>query len=114
MNLSLNQDYFIIEPGIYIDKIRNAKCDKKELFEKYKIPSSNFIGITVSRLVPIKNLSMLLNALKLLNQKMFDFTWIIIGDGPLRDNLNKTLNDLNLKIKVKILGELNQEEIYKF
>ncbi len=61
--------------------------------------------LSVGRLTPAKNYYKALEAVSLLSS--LDFIWTIAGDGKLKDELIKHIDDLNLSTKVKLLGTRN-------
>ncbi len=69
--------------------------------------NSGFNLITVGRLDEGKNHQLLIRAMKEVNGNLY-----IIGDGKLRDKLNRLISDLNLENRVFLLGK--QKNPYKF
>jgi glycosyltransferase involved in cell wall biosynthesis len=66
---------------------------------------------TVTRLVPIKGIETLLKALKVVEEKGYEFECNIIGEGHLKENLIELTNILGLK-KVKFLGK--KENVFSY
>jgi glycosyltransferase involved in cell wall biosynthesis len=64
--------------------------------------------ISVGRLVAFKGFESLIDACGELARRELDFTCEIIGDGPLRDNLQAKIDNLKLSSRVKLLGSLSQ------
>lgn len=76
-----------------------AKADQyKELYGLSGLKTLLFVG----RLVEVKNLSSLLKACSLLS---FDYKLIIVGDGVLKETLEKEARDLN--VNVEFVGRKN-------
>src|SRR6266550_6618112 len=67
--------------------------------------------ISVGRLVAFKGFEHLIDACAELARRGLDFTCEIIGDGPLRDALQKKIDMLNLSPRVNLLGSLSQEVV---
>lgn len=67
--------------------------------------------LCVSRLVPLKNLALLLKASRLVHQKGYEFTVWIVGTGPQRDELIMQRNTLGLQGVVELIGPLPYESI---
>jgi L-malate glycosyltransferase len=63
--------------------------------------------ITVANLVDKKNLEIVIEVAKELN----DLNFIIVGDGPMKNQLNKKISNFNLS-NLKILGYKNHEELH--
>jgi glycosyltransferase involved in cell wall biosynthesis len=64
--------------------------------------------ISVGRLVAFKGFENLIDACGDLARRGLDFTCEIIGDGPVRDDLQATIDKLKLSPKIKLLGSLSQ------
>jgi glycosyltransferase involved in cell wall biosynthesis len=64
--------------------------------------------ISVGRLVAFKGFDYLIDACGELARRGLDFTCEIIGDGPLRDELQARIYTLQLSPRVKLLGSLSQ------
>ena len=64
--------------------------------------------ISVGRLVEFKGFEDLIDACGELARRRLDFTCEIIGDGPLRDDLQAKIDILKLSPRVKLLGSLSQ------
>ncbi len=67
--------------------------------------------ISVGRLVAFKGFEHLVDACAELARRGFDFTCEIIGDGPLRDDLQAKIDMLNLSPRVSLLGSLSQRAV---
>jgi glycosyltransferase involved in cell wall biosynthesis len=64
--------------------------------------------ISVGRLVAFKGFDYLIDACGELARRGLDFTCEIIGDGPLRDDLQERIDTLKLSPRVKLPGSLSQ------
>src|SRR5947208_3858620 len=64
--------------------------------------------ISVGRLVAFKGFEHLIDACAELARRGLDFTCEIIGDGPLRDDLQAKIDMLTLSSRVSLLGSLSQ------
>src|SRR5205814_4513584 len=69
--------------------------------------------LSVGRLVPFKGFEYLIEACAELNRRGLDFTCEIVGDGPLRENLQAKIDKLNLSSRVALLGSLSQGAIFE-
>jgi len=71
--------------------------------------------ITVARLVEFKGIEYCIKAIKIVNEKTeINFRYTIIGDGPLKYQLEALVNDLNLTDVIEILGSKDQAEIKEY
>ncbi len=67
--------------------------------------------ISACRLVPLKGLEYALRALK--KVESLDWEYHILGEGPLRNSLEKLAKDLQLEQRVRFLGKMPREETLK-
>ena len=64
--------------------------------------------LSVGRLVSFKGFEHLIDACAELTRRGLDFTCEIIGDGPLRENLQAEIDKANLSSRIALLGSLSQ------
>jgi glycosyltransferase involved in cell wall biosynthesis len=71
--------------------------------------------VNFCRLVPQKNLDLLIDAFSDIANEFPDYTLEIYGDGPLRQRLEKKIQDMNLQDRILLQGQSNQiyEDIRK-
>jgi glycosyltransferase involved in cell wall biosynthesis len=67
--------------------------------------------LTVARLVEKKGLPYLLQACRLLKDRGYDFTCRVVGEGPLRPQLEKQIHDLDLNNCVELFGAVPHEHV---
>jgi hypothetical protein len=68
--------------------------------------------LSVGRLVAFKGFEQLIRACAELARRGVDFTCEIIGDGPLRDNLQAEIDKLSVSSRVTLLGSLSQGAVF--
>jgi len=68
--------------------------------------------LSVGRLVAFKGFERLIDACAELTRRSIDFTCEIIGNGPLRENLEAKIDKLNLSSRVALLGSLSQGAVF--
>lgn len=79
------------------------------------IPSSaqtKTILVSVANLVPYKDYFSSLKALKSLKEQGYDFYYLILGDGPLREQVKSTVTEYNLEDEVRLLGNVQNVNEY--
>jgi len=119
-NFSIKHSDFIVTPSEYLknivknwnyseDRIRVIYNAVELIKSTKKIPKHKFRIISVARLIPHKGIEGILKSLSDLD---FEFEYIVIGDGPLRYDLENLANSLN--IDVKFLGNLSKEEVANY
>ncbi|HCP92237.1 MAG TPA: hypothetical protein DIT76_09385 [Spartobacteria bacterium] len=69
--------------------------------------------LSVGRLVAFKGFEDLIDACAELTRRSLDFTCEIVGDGPLRENLQAKIDKLNLSSRIALLGSLSQGAIFE-
>lgn len=97
----------IIYNGLNINKFSNL--NKKIKPVDANEPRKIILG-TIGRLSPQKGHSVLINALAEI--KDCDFEFRIVGAGPLKDSLNKQIQDLGLNDKVKLIGTVEDASAF--
>ena len=68
--------------------------------------------LSVGRLVPFKGFEILLEACAELDMRNFDFRCQIVGDGPLREQLESMIGRLKLRNRVELCGSLSQADVF--
>ncbi len=69
--------------------------------------------LSVGRLVAFKGFENLIAACALLRAKQLDFSCEIIGDGPLREELQTRIDDAQLSSHVTLRGSLSQANVFE-
>ena len=69
--------------------------------------------VSVGRLVTFKGFEQLIDVCAELGRRGLDFTCEIIGDGPLRENLQEKIDNLSLSSRVTLLGSLSQGGVFE-
>lgn len=100
-NLGVNTDISIIHNGI--------DCT---LFSP-RINQSKDQLLFVGRLKPGKSTNTLIRAFKILSKKYPTLELVIVGDGPLRSELEQLCLELNIGSKIRFLGEIPNNELPK-
>jgi|TARA_B100001964_G_scaffold244163_1_gene324540 glycosyltransferase involved in cell wall biosynthesis len=92
----------IIPNGInlrYINTIKSKKIKNRVLY--------------AGRLLPHKNLDVLINAMPKVLEVFPDATLNIVGEGPSKGELEDMANSLGINNKVKFLGQIDYKEVIK-
>lgn len=98
-------------PGVGID-LNNIKVDKEkvtELKKELKIASTDFILCSIGELNQNKNHKIVLEALSKIDNK--NIKYLIIGTGPLNDELSEKVKKFGLEKQVTLLGY--RKDIYE-
>ncbi|HEY2627386.1 MAG TPA: glycosyltransferase family 4 protein [Candidatus Udaeobacter sp.] len=86
-----------------------------ERFPVPLLPPANSVPriVTVGRLVAFKGFEQLIDACAELGRRGVDVICEIIGDGPLRENLQEKINKLSPSPRVTLLGSLSQGRVFE-
>ena len=86
-----------------------------ERFPVPLLPPANSVPsiVAVGRLVAFKGFEQLIDACAELGRRGVDVICEIIGDGPLRENLQEKINKLSLSSRVTLLGSLSQGGVFE-
>jgi glycosyltransferase involved in cell wall biosynthesis len=97
----------IVPNGVDIEKFKPAQNPKaaKKLFELEDKPVVLFVG----SLIPRKGLLYLVEAAKKIVKERPDTTFLIVGDGPLKQQLTASLEAANLLGNFKFIGNVKDE-----
>ena len=102
-----------IKKGIVLYNGVNEKFNRENYPESESNKKSDaFIFVSIMNLLPYKDYFTIFEALELLKQKGINFTYYIIGDGPLRANYESYLSKSIIKNNVILLGSINNIEEY--
>lgn len=104
-----NREFDIIPNGVNIEKFKFNKEDRSLLRKEYGWRNSFVIGC-IGSLYHLKNQSFILDIANILREESIQF--VLIGDGPDRELLEKRMHDLNLN-NVTFMGRINKD-INKF
>jgi sugar transferase (PEP-CTERM/EpsH1 system associated) len=87
-----------------VDTERFHRGLDRELRTELGIGQDEFVVGAISRLDPIKNHEGLVNALRMLQNAQRKVRLVIVGEGPNRQNLERTLRESNLRPEPLLLG----------
>jgi len=103
----------VISNGVDVDRFEKP-VDVMRTKEELCIPQKDLVIGAVGRLVKQKDYSTFLRIAKALLQRRNDTTFVIVGDGELRLDLECTAKELGIFERVKFLGVRNDlDRIYK-
>jgi glycosyltransferase involved in cell wall biosynthesis len=88
--------------------------DRQRFLEKLEIDSSRFIILAVSRLNQWKRVDRLITALPELVSRCDRVQALIVGDGELREDLEKQVDRLGVNSYVKFVGSIPQSRVREY
>ena len=95
------------------EKIRVVHCGLSGDFLEYEAPPYpiNPRLLCVGRLCEEKAQLLLIQATKKLKTKGIDFELVLAGDGPLRQDIERAIEDAGLKDQIKITGWISSDRV---
>jgi glycogen synthase len=97
-----------------VDRAVFAPGDRVTARRGLGLPESGNVFIAVGRLVPVKGHSDLLQACRLLAARRVSFQCHLIGDGPLKGELQRQIMQLGLSNVVHLQGAQTQSELVEW
>lgn len=94
----------IINNGIDLKKIQFDSEQRKSIRNKLHLKNDNYVIGTVGRLSPEKNQIFFLKVMHELTKLDNRFRFVLVGDGPIRDELKQRINELKLQNFVIMAG----------
>src|SRR3989344_1172753 len=104
-NINPKAETHLIPNGVDLNKLKNKRKNLKNI--------ENVI-ITVSRLVPKNGIADLINAIKILKDKIPEIRLWIVGDGPLRRSLDLQVLKMDLQKNVLFFGSLEPDLVPEY
>jgi glycosyltransferase involved in cell wall biosynthesis len=90
--------------SIDLDIFQRARPQRDALRAEFGLaPQTTVVG-SIARLSKAKNLPLLLNAAKRLIDARLDVSFVVVGDGPERDSLERTARGLGIASRVHFAG----------
>ncbi len=101
----------LIPNGVDLEIFKAGRFSKEELKRKFGIKEEEKVIITVSRLVPKNGVGSLIEAM---NSIQSPVRLLIIGSGPLENDLRSMAQKFKLEDRVQFLGNINYDNIPKY
>jgi glycogen synthase len=100
--VDVNECLALIEPGM-----------RRLVLDRLGAAAASPLIVTVCRLAPNKGLDVGFEALSRLHSKLpAAWRWVVVGDGPLRESLGRTVRRLGLSERVRLAGNLTDAEMH--
>jgi glycosyltransferase involved in cell wall biosynthesis len=103
----------IINNGTDLKIVSNKKKALNRVNNLFKLNKNDIVFLFVGRIISIKNIFFILDTLKELKRRKFNFKMIYVGDGPDYDSLNKRINEYDLNNEVILAGKIMDRELLK-
>jgi len=103
----------VIPVGVDVNK-RKAKSEKRKVletnfFKKYNLPSDKHYLLTVGRLVQRKGVYWFID--KVLPTLSPNTIYLVVGEGPERERINKLVQKRGFQARVYLLGKISEEDL---
>lgn len=85
--------------------------DKTEVRRRLGFPEKEFVAMTVRRLVPKNGVQYAVQAATLLSTVVPNFVLAIVGDGPLRHDLERSVVAAGIGDHVRFLGPVDNQDV---
>ncbi len=89
----IDNNYSLIRSGFSFEKFLNNRVNINEIKEKYKIPKANFVCGIIAPFKPQKGLLHLINIAERVITKYKNVSFIIAGDGKLREIIEEEIKN---------------------
>ncbi len=110
--LGIYRDQVAVVPnGVDCKKFYFSARERESIRKKYNAPGTCRVFITVASVQERKGQ---LDFLKLLSKSDFDFQYWIVGKGPGEEPILRFIQENNLQNKVKLLGYIQADELYRY
>lgn len=101
-----------IDNSVDADAYANVVVDRVKLRSSLNIPDKSFLFLAVGRLAPTKGYDNLIAAFSQVVNEYPNVHLLFLGDGRLRNDLEKQVCDLNISDNVLFLGKVSDVGIY--
>lgn len=105
-----------IPTGIHLEKFKDEidPIEKAKIKKSLGISEKDKILVTIGRLGKEKNIDELINLMKPLSKEGRDIKLLIVGDGPVRKELEAHTRERGVEKDVVFTGMVPQEDVHKY
>jgi glycosyltransferase involved in cell wall biosynthesis len=99
--------------GVDLLKIDESLSDRTEIRKEIGVKANDFVIGHVARLIPAKDQRSLIEAMKIVVAKPSQAKLVIVGDGPLRGDLESLVQILGLRDNIIFTGAVTRRKVYE-
>ncbi|HZK88297.1 MAG TPA: glycosyltransferase [Anaerovoracaceae bacterium] len=112
----VKRDIVEIPTGIHLEKFKVEidPIEKTAMRKLLNISEKDSVLVTIGRLGKEKNVDELINLMKPLSEEGRDIKLLIVGDGPVRKELEEHTRTLGLEKFIIFTGMVPQEDVHKY
>lgn len=93
--------------------VEDIDLARKEINKKYNISNDEKVFLFVGRINILKNVLFIVDSLKILKNKGFNFKMLYVGNGQDEDKLKERIEELQLYDEVLLCGRITDRELMK-
>lgn len=112
-NYGYKGKYEIINNGTDLEIVKDKKKSLERVNNLFNLNKDERVMLFVGRIISIKNIFFILDTLRELKNRGFNFKMIYIGDGPDYNMLNKRIKKYNMSNEVRLAGKIMDRELLK-
>jgi phosphatidylinositol alpha-1,6-mannosyltransferase len=101
-----------LTPGVDLQSFQ-PRARNKQLIDRFGLAGEKVV-LTVARLVPRKGHAIVLRALPAVLDRIPNLKYLIVGEGPEKERLEKIVSDLRLDKIVTFVGDVSHHQIAEF
>jgi len=101
-----------ISHGVRVETPTGDEFRQQQLRDELQIPADHLIVGIVGRLTPVKNHRLFLEMARQVRAKRSDVSFVIVGDGPLREELHSAVESMGLADVVALTGWVDTPRDY--
>lgn len=102
----------LIQNGVDVDRFTPGEKDPG-LVKRYGLEGKKVV-LTLGRLVPRKGADMAIRAMAPMLKERSDVHYLIVGDGELRDELKRIIEEEQVSDRVTLVGKVSEEDLVKY
>ena len=106
-------EVFVMNNGSDIPITERDAETRTSIMKKFALNADAPLFAYVGQHIPQKNISLIMDALGILNQQGLNFNMLFIGDGPAREEYQTRTEKLGLSHKIHFTGRISDRELLK-
>jgi len=106
--------YVTVYSGMDLDKFINERTSCHQAKRNVGLPTDAKVVGKVARLFPLKGYEYFINAAKYISECVQNVYFLIVGDGILREELERRVKQMGLKDRFIFVGLVPQDDVPKF
>ena len=105
--------YKVINNGTDLEIVKDKDESIERVNNLFKLDKNDIVFLFVGRIISVKNIFFILDALKELKDNNFKFKMIYVGDGPDYKELCEKIKNYNMEKDVLLAGQIIDRELLK-